>query len=126
MVRKLAGGWIAMSTGTLLWVAVASSDDAQAAGIGWESNGPFQACLDARAKRWIDARVELVVSDSPAAGDVDDLAVAKWTIQVIDGCKARAGSGDPASEQLFGRYMAHWREHIDRAAAEIRRRLPPD
>jgi hypothetical protein len=114
-----------MSAGTFLLVALGCSGAAPA-GIEWGTNGAFQTCLDAQAKRWIDARVELVVNEDPAAGNIDDRAVAAWTTQAIEACAAKAGRGDQASEQLFVRYMAHWREHIDGAATEVRRRSRAD
>jgi hypothetical protein len=86
----------------------------------------FEACLDAQAKAWIDARAALVLHEDPAAGDIDDRAVAAWTAQTLSTCAAKAGRGNDASERLFGRYMAHWREHIDAAVSAVRRRLPPD
>ena len=115
-----------MSAGTILLVALGCSGAVPAAGIEWPTNGAFQACLDALAKRWIDARVELVVNEDPAAGNIDDRAVAAWTAQALETCAAKAGRGDQASEQLFARYMAHWREHIDAAATEVRRRSRAD
>jgi hypothetical protein len=101
----------AASAGILLWVPAA---------------GALEACLNGQAKQWIDARAELVLNDNPAAGAIDDAAVAAWTARAIEGCKAKAGRGDQDAERLFVRYMAHWREHIDAAVAEVRRRSPPD
>jgi hypothetical protein len=118
--------WIAASAGALFWMAASGSGTARAAGIGWKSEGPFQACLDAQTKQWIDARVELIVNEDPAASAIDDPAVAAWTVQALKACQAKAGRGDPASEQLFVQYMTHWRKHIDDAATEIRRKLRPD
>jgi hypothetical protein len=125
MVRGWTGVQVAMSAGTFLLVALGCSG-AASAGIEWGTNGAFQTCLDAQAKRWIDARVELVVNEDPAAGNIDDRAVAAWTTQAIETCAAKAGRGDQASEQLFVRYMAHWREHIDAAATLVRRRSRAD
>lgn len=110
-----------MSASVFLWGVAGLGVDVAA-----ESDAAFQACLQAQTKQWIDARVELVLNEDPAAGDIDDAAVAGWTLQALKTCAAKAGGGDPASEQLFVRYMARWREHIDAAAAEIRRRLRPD
>jgi hypothetical protein len=126
MMRRRAGVQVAVSAGTFLLVALGRSDAVPGAGVEWGTNGPFQTCLDARAKQWIDARVELVVNEDPAAGNIDDAAVAAWTAQAIEACAATAGRGDQASEQLFVRYMAHWREHIDAAATEVRRRSRAD
>jgi hypothetical protein len=74
----------------------------------------------------LDAKVELVVNDDPAAGEMDDASVASWAADALKSCATKAGGGDGASEQLFMRYMAHWREHIFKAADEIRRRGRPD
>ena len=126
MMRKRAGVQVAMSAGTFLLLALGGSGAAPAAGIEWGTNGAFQACLDALAKQWIDVRVELVVNEDPAAGNIDDRAVAAWTAQALETCAAKAGRGDQASEQLFARYMSHWREHIDAAATEVRRRSRAD
>jgi hypothetical protein len=88
--------------------------------------GPFEACLQAQAKQWIDVRVELIVNGDTSAGDIDDAAVAAWTVETINTCAGKAGKGDPAAEHLFARYMAHWREHIDAAATDLNRRARPD
>jgi hypothetical protein len=115
-----------MPAGTLLWVAMTGSAALCATGIDWNAPGAFEACLDAQAKTWIEARATLVLNDDPRAGDIDDRAVAAWTAQTLATCRAKANRSDGASEQLFARYMAHWREHIDAAVTEVRRRSPPD
>jgi hypothetical protein len=115
-----------MQAGALLWVAAAGCEAVRAASIEWGTRGAFETCLDAQTKEWVRARGELVLNEDPAASDIDDPAVAAWTAQALSGCAAKAGRGDGASEQLFARYMAHWREHIDTAVKEARRRSPPD
>ncbi|HEX6000562.1 MAG TPA: hypothetical protein VFZ16_14385 [Hyphomicrobiaceae bacterium] len=113
--------------GALMWSAMTGATAANAAGIGWEKQGALQACLDAEIKRWLDARVELVVNEDPTAGDINDAKVAQWATQALKGCTAKAGgAADASSEQHFMKYMAHWREHIFNAANEIRRRGRPD
>ncbi|HEY7550042.1 MAG TPA: hypothetical protein VH913_11055 [Hyphomicrobiaceae bacterium] len=120
-------GWArAASAAVLLWAAVAGTAPARAAGIGWEKPGAFQACLDGKAKAWIDAKVELVVNDDPDMGAIDDTAVAEWATRALKECTAKAPGGDPASELQFMKYMAHWRDHIYTAADEMRRRNRPD
>jgi hypothetical protein len=126
MMRRRSCWQVAMPAGMLLCVAVAGSGALRAAGIEWSTYGAFEACLDAQAKTWIGARAALALNDDAAAGDIDDPAVAAWTAQTLSTCQAKAGSGSGASEQLFVRYMAHWREHIDTVVREARRRLPPD
>jgi hypothetical protein len=126
MSRNERGWALTSSVGVLLWVAAAGPAPASAAGIGWEKQGAFQACLDAKAKSWLDAKVELVVNDDPDMGAIDDPAVAEWATQALKECAAKAPGPDAASEQQFMRYMAHWRDHIYKAAEEIRRRGRPD
>jgi hypothetical protein len=117
--------WAVLSVGALLWTVVAGADGAHAAGIEWETHGAFQTCLDEKVKAWLDARVELVVNDDPSVGNIDDPAVAAWAADALRGCAAK-GASDPGSEQRFMKYMAHWREHIYRAADEIKRKARPD
>jgi hypothetical protein len=128
MLRK-AYGWAlapAICVGALA-IAAVPPGPAQAAGIGWEKQGAFQACLDGKAKAWIGAKVELVVNEDPEMGAVDDKAVAAWAAQALQECAATAPpAADSASEQQFMKYMAHWRDHIYAAADEIRRRSRPD
>jgi hypothetical protein len=114
------------SAAVLVWAALAGAALAQAAGIGWETRGALQICLEGKAQGWIAAKVELVVNEDPAAGEVDDKAVATWATQALADCAAKAGKADAASEERFMRYMAHWREHIYKGADEIRKRARPD
>lgn len=88
----------------------------------WERAGPFQACLEAQFKEWVDRRAELVVNDDPAASQVDDAAVAKWTVATLEACRSRVGGGDADSESRFAKHMASWREHIYNLAQSILRR----
>jgi hypothetical protein len=125
-MRRKAYRWAALTAGVLLCTAVARATFAQAAGIGWETQGSLQVCLDAEAKRWIDARAALVANDDPAVGDIDDARVAAWAAQALKACAGKAGGADAASEQRFVKYMAHWREHIHRAAELLRARARPD
>jgi hypothetical protein len=118
--------WAVVPVGLFVWAAVASDGSAQTAGIGWEKQGAFQTCLDAEAKTWLQAKVELVVNEDPAAGKIDDTSVATWAAEALKDCATKAGGADAASEQQFMRYMAHWRDHIFKAADEIRRRGRPD
>ncbi|MBO0766065.1 MAG: hypothetical protein J2P50_15960 [Hyphomicrobiaceae bacterium] len=126
MWRSERGWALASSVGVLVWAVVLGDVPAAAAGIDWQKPGAFQACLDAKAKAWIDAKVELVVNDDPNMGAIDDAAVAEWATRALRECGAKASGGDPASEQQFMKYMAHWRDHIYKAADEIRRRGRPD
>ena len=98
---------------------------AHAASI-WERAGPFQACLEGRYEKWVQARAELVVNDEPQAGTIDDAAVAQWTAQTIDACRTQVGGGDEESEARFAKHVARWRAHIYDLAQSIRQRAGPD
>jgi hypothetical protein len=126
-MQRKAYRWGASTAGVLLCSAVASATVAHAAGIGWEARGALQACLDTEVQGWINTRAALVANDDPAAGDIDDAAVAAWAMQALKGCAGKVGgAADAASEQRFMKYMAHWREHIYSAADEFRTRARPD
>src|SRR5262245_3292801 len=123
MTRNAYRWAAAVPASLFVWAAslvVGNAGTAQAAGIQWAKQGPFQTCLDGAAKTWLDAKVELVVNDDPAASEMDDPSVAAWAADALKSCATKAGSGDAASEQQFMRYMAHWRDHIFKAADEIR------
>lgn len=126
MTRKEHGWAVTAAIGALLWIAAGADVPAQAAGVGWEKQGAFQACLDGKANAWIGAKVELVVNEDPQMGAIDDAAVAQWATQAIKDCGDKSPEGDQGSELQFMKYMAHWRDHIYTAANEIRRRSRPD
>lgn len=110
--------------GAGLVVAVLAGAAAAAASASpiWERAGAFQACLETRFKEWVDSRAELVVNLDPAAGDIDDAAVAQWTVAALDACRAQAGGGDRESEARFAKHMASWRDHINTVVQSIRQR----
>ena len=128
MSRKEHGWAAAPAIGVLLWIAVGSPRSPRAGGghrLG--EAGRLPACLDAKAKAWIGAKVELVVNDDPDMGAIDDAAVARVGDAGAEGAaRPRRAAADAASELQFMRYMAHWRDHIYTAAEEIRRRGRPD
>jgi hypothetical protein len=128
MARNAYRWAAAVPASLLVWAAATTGNHAaaQAAGIGWEKQGAFQTCLDGATKTWLDAKVELVVNEDPAVSEMTDASVAAWAADALKNCAAKAGGGDAASEQQFMRYMAHWRDHIFKAADEIRRRGRPD
>jgi hypothetical protein len=130
MARKGHGWAVTPAFGVLLWIATwvvpGATASAQAPGIGGEKPGAFQACLDGRAKAWIDAKVELVVNEDPDMGAINDASVAQWAAQAIKECGAKGAGADAASELQFMKYMSRWRDHIYMAANEIRRRSRPD
>jgi hypothetical protein len=108
-----------------LAIVVSCAAGAHAASI-WERAGPFQACLEQRFEKWVQARAELVVNDDPGAGAIDDAAVAQWAAQSIDACRTQAGGGDEESEARFAKHVARWRVHIYDLAQSIRQRAGPD
>ena len=108
-----------------LAILVVCAAHAHAASI-WERAGPFQACLERRYEKWVQARAELVVNEDPQAGAIDDAAVAQWTAQTIDACRTQAGGGDDESEARFAKHVARWRGHIYDLAQSIRQRAGPD
>ena len=98
---------------------------AHAASI-WESAGPFQLCLEGRYEKWVEERAELVVNADPRAGDIDDVAVARWSADTMDACRAQGGGGDQESEARFAKHMARWRDHIYDLVRSIQKRAGPD
>src|SRR5262245_45061811 len=96
MRRQVAG----LAAGAaLFWLAVAD----RGTGVSAQGSdaGPFQACLQAQAKQWFDAKVELIANADPAAGTIDDTAVAGWTVEAINTCPVKAGGG-AAVRALYG------------------------
>jgi hypothetical protein len=73
-------------------------------------------------EQWINAQAERLANEDPAAGDLDDPDVALWAASAIATCEGQAGRGNANSEVRFVRHMAHWREHIDAVAQDIRQR----
>jgi hypothetical protein len=108
-----------------LAILLTCASGARAASM-WERAGPFQACLEQRFEKWVQARAELVVNDDSEAGAIDDAAVAQWTAQNIDECRAQAGGGDEESASRFAKHMARWRAHIYDLVQSIRQRAGPD
>jgi hypothetical protein len=73
-------------------------------------------------EQWINAQAERLANEDPAAGDLDDPDVALWAAGAIATCEGQVGRGNANSEVRFVRHMAHWREHIDAVAQDIRQR----
>jgi hypothetical protein len=86
----------------------------------------FQVCLDSRFEKWLKARVDLVLNDDPVAADIDDAAVAKWTVEAVNGCRAQAGGGEAQNEERFAKRLARWREHIYNEVQRMRELVRPD
>ena len=99
---------------------------AKAAEITWDKISPFQGCLAAGLKGWLDAQVDVLTNEDPATWKMDDRSVAAWTLDALAACKAKAGGGEEATEASFTRYMAHWRRHIYDLVENVRQRGKPD
>ena len=86
----------------------------------------LQTCLDSSFDMWLKSRVNLVLNEDPKAGDIDDPAVGKWTVDTVAACRAQAGSSDAAVEETFAKQMGQWREHIYNAVQRMRELVKPD
>ena len=127
MMRSKSGhGRRTLLMSTIVLAATAGAQAASAAAISWEKRGAFEACLDNRSNDWVNAKAELVINEDPAAGDLDDMDVALWVVTAVQGCEQQAGAGSPTSENVFSRYMAHWRDHIHSIAQAVRQRVRAD
>jgi hypothetical protein len=110
--------------GTVLagFFAVLSVGAAVSAPITWDKKGAYEACLEGNLDAWLKAQAELLVNEDPAAGKLDEQAVAAWAAQVLARCKASAGSEVAESTDRFAKYVARWRQHIYDLAADIRQK----
>ena len=104
----------------------AETPAAHAAEITWERTNAFQGCLAADLDKWLQAQVDVLTNEDPATWRLDDMGVAKWTIDVLAACKTRAGGGDKATESRFTQYMAQWREHVQDLVDIVRQQSRPD
>jgi hypothetical protein len=95
---------------------------AGAAPIIWGKQGRFEACLESKLEKWLQAQAELLVNEDAAASRLDDAAVAKWTVDTLALCRSRAGQADASSEDRFANHMARWRNHIYDVASSIRQK----
>lgn len=114
----LAAVFVSM-LGSCLPLAAASS-------IDFRRDGPYELCVDEAYLDWVQERAELVVNEDPRAGNIDDAAVAAWTVQTMERCRKSAGPAGPGTDDIFGRHMARWRQHIYDLATNIRRRGQSD
>ena len=114
--------------GTLLGCVVVlavMAASANAASVA-ERAGPLQVCLESRFEAWVNGRAELVVNEDPKAGDIDDAAVAKWTVETVGACQAQAGVGERDAEARFTKRVAQWRQHVYDRVQSIRELVRPD
>ena len=110
----------------IVLLAAAQISSAGAAGITWAKKGEFETCLESSLDKWLAARAELEVNEDPAAAQLDNAAVATWTLETLAQCRARGGTAEAASEDRFAKYMAQWRQHIYDLAADIRKKNNSD
>lgn len=119
------GGRLAASA-ILLVLIIAAPSIVSAQSVAFPRKGAFEGCLDLGFRTWVQTQAELLVNEDPRAQRVDDRTVANWTVGMIDGCRMIANGSDEASEEIFNRHMARWREHIFEVANTIRRRGQSD
>jgi len=110
----------------IVLAATAGVQVASAATISWEKRGAFEACLDGRLNDWVNAKAALVINEDPAAGDIDDMDVAIWAVDALQGCERQTGQTNLMSEGKFSLHMAHWRDHIYSVAQVVRQRVRAD
>jgi hypothetical protein len=110
-----------------VWASLSAAVSGSATGAQiWERAGPFHVCIEGRFETWIAAQAELVVNEDPRAGNTDDAAVAKWTAETLEACRAQTGAGDRQAEAHFVKHMSRWRERIDELVQKIHARVRPD
>ena len=72
---------------------------------------------------WANSKATLVINEDPAAGDIDDMDVAIWAVDALQGCEKQTGQANLMSEGRFSLHMAHWRDHIHSVAQVVRQRF---
>lgn len=107
-------------------LAAGGLQSANAANIDWERRGAYEACLDDRMHDWVNSKATLVINEDPAAGDIDDMDVAIWAVDALQGCEKQTGQANLMSEGKFSLHMAHWRDHIHSVAQVVRQRVRAD
>jgi hypothetical protein len=126
MMRNKPGHGLYIFLVSAIVLAAAGLQAANAANINWERRGAFEACLDDRIHDWVNAKATLVINDDPAAGDIDDMDVAIWSVDALQGCEKQTGQANLMSEGKFSLHMAHWRDHIHAVAQSVRQRVQTD
>lgn len=96
------------------------STPAAAGKIAWPGTGAFEACLDEIAEAWLNEKAEGVVNGDESVKTLDDTKVAMWTVEALKSCSAKGKPAHADNEAVFGKYMAHWRQHLYDMAAVIR------
>lgn len=112
--------------GSVLVVSASWFVSAKAVPIAWDRKGAFEACLENRLEAWLAKQAELQVAEDPAVANLDDAAVAAWTIETLKQCRATSPAADQASEDKFTKHVAQWRRHIYDLAADLRKKGQSD
>ena len=112
--------------GSVLVVSASWFVSAKAVPIVWDRTGAFEACLESRLQAWLAKQAELQVTEDPAVANLDDAAVAAWTIETLKQCRASSQAADQASEDKFTKHVAQWRQHIYDLAADLRKKGQSD
>jgi hypothetical protein len=110
----------------IVLTAATGAQPVNAGAISWEKRGVFETCLDDRLNDWVNAKAALVINEDPAAGDIDDMDVAIWSVEALQGCERQTGQTNLMSEGKFSLHMAHWRDHIHTVAQIVRQRVGAD
>jgi len=126
MMRNKSGHGRGIFLVSAIVLAAAGAQSANAANIDWERRGAYEACLDDRMNDWVNAKAALVINEDPAAGDIDDMDVAIWSVEALQGCERQTGQTNLMSEGKFSLHMAHWRDHIHTVAQIVRQRVGAD
>lgn len=122
MRNSVPRGKRALAFGVCLAAVTFAAMPVAAAPIATENSGAFGLCLEARAEQWIASTSQRLVMEDPVVATLNDASVAAWAAGTLDTCKKEAGPGDTATEERFVKHLAHWRDHIDKAAQLIRQR----
>lgn len=93
---------------------------AAAGKITWNGTGAFETCLDQMSEAWLNEKAEGVVNGEESVKTLDDTKVAIWTVEALKTCSAKGQPAQADNEVVFGKYMAHWRQHLYELAAVIR------
>jgi hypothetical protein len=99
---------------------------AGAAEIAWERVTPFQGCLDADLKEWLEIQANALTNGNRDASGIDDRTVFMWTFDTVAACKAKVGVGDEAIASHFREHMAQWRQHVQERVDDVKQQGKPD
>ncbi len=104
----------------ILLLGSAMSSPVTAGKIAWTGQGAYETCLEGEAETWLNAKAEDVVNGEASVKKLDDAQVAAVAINVMKICAGKGAPSDAGNDAVFGKYMAHWREHLYELAKAIR------